>query len=84
MLRAAPGSIHVPWTDLLAKRALLNEHLRSFAGADEFVARMLSSRLGGVLQTEATIDRALSALQRGFECEGYRLEMEFPEFERKA
>jgi hypothetical protein len=162
-----PLAIHVPWTDLLMKRTLLHEHLRSFRDADDFLERDASSLLAdrrdaaalerfaeevfnvyvdlsrelltsitpadraairdlsaeavlvqlrqtgvitratfddldairesrnswqhgasfvpaaavwrGVLQTEHTIDKALAALQRGFERAGHTLELEFPE-----
>jgi hypothetical protein len=35
----------------------------------------------GVLQTEQTIDKALAALQRGFERAGCPLELAFPELD---
>jgi hypothetical protein len=168
--RVVPGSVHVPWTDLLAKRALLHEHLGTFRGEEDFTAKATSSRVSdrrdaaalerfaeevfniyvdlsrellgatnpddhaalrnlpadavlrqlreqglisasvfedmdsirevrnswqhgasfvpavavwrGVTETERTIDRALGALQRGFEREGYALDMDFPELKR--
>jgi hypothetical protein len=43
--RAIPASIQVPWRDLLLKRALLHEHLRSFKGSEDFVAKATSARL---------------------------------------
>ena len=162
-----PLAIQVPWLDLLTKRTLLHEHLRSFRGADDFLAKVTSSRLAdrrdsaalerfaeavfnvyvdlgrelliaiapadrsaihdlsteallvqlrqtgviaratfddldairesrnswqhgasfvpaaavwrGIVQTEQTIDRAIAALQRGFERAGHVLQLEFPE-----
>jgi hypothetical protein len=164
-----PRSVEVPWKDLLTKRTLLHEHLRSFRGVEDFVARMTSSRLSdrrdaaalerfaeevfniyvdlgrdllartvsadrslvreiptgavlvhlrvagviarttyddldairesrnswqhgasfvpaaavwrGILQTDRTIDKALAALQRGFDRVGLRLDLEFPELD---
>lgn len=38
----------------------------------------------GILQTEQTIDKALAALQRGFERIGYPLELDFPDVEAGA
>lgn len=172
MLRPPPRAIDVPWRDLLTKRTLLHEHLRSFRGTADFVARATSSRLvdrrdaaalerfaeevfnvyvdlgrelliaaapddrpairdlpteaviiqlreagiiaratfedldairesrnswqhgasfvpaaavwRGVLQTEQTIDKALAALQRGFERVGYPLDLDFPDVEAGA
>jgi hypothetical protein len=37
-----PRAVHVPWTDLLTKRTLLHEHLRSFRDAADFVTRATS------------------------------------------
>jgi hypothetical protein len=44
-LRPPARAVDVPWRDLLAKRALLHEHLRSFRGPEDFVARATSTRL---------------------------------------
>jgi hypothetical protein len=38
----------------------------------------------GILQTERTIDRAIAALQRGFERAGQALELDFPELRPDA
>jgi hypothetical protein len=38
-------AIHRPWVDLLTKRTLLYEHLRSFRNADDFPAKVTSPRL---------------------------------------
>ena len=38
-------AIHVPWANLLTQRTLLHEHVRSFRGADDFVAKVASPRL---------------------------------------
>jgi hypothetical protein len=169
MLRPLPRAVQLPWKDLLTKRTLLHEHLRSFRGAEDFVAKVTASGLAdrrdaaalerfaeevfnvyvdlgrellmaiapddrsairdlpteavlvqlreagvivratfedldairesrnswqhgasfvpaaavwrGVLQTEQTIDKALAALQRGFERAGYPLELAFPELD---
>jgi hypothetical protein len=43
--RAIPASILVPWRDLLLRRALLHEHLKSFKGKEDFVAKATSARL---------------------------------------
>jgi hypothetical protein len=43
--RPIPRAVQVPWEDLLTRRTLLHEHLRSFQGADDFVAKANSPRL---------------------------------------
>jgi hypothetical protein len=40
-----PQAVRTPWDDLLTKRTLLHEHLRSFRGGEDFVAKVTSSRL---------------------------------------
>jgi hypothetical protein len=45
MPRPLPLAVKVPWNNLLTKRALLHEHLRSFRNAEDFVIRVTSSRL---------------------------------------
>lgn len=48
-----PKAITIPWEDLLAKRALLHEHLKYFSGAEDFVAKTMSSKLSDRRDTAA-------------------------------
>jgi hypothetical protein len=43
--RPIPRAVQVPWEDLLTRRTLLHEHLRSFRGADDFIVKANSPRL---------------------------------------